>query len=91
MIQTNFVPLKGKVILNWAKDAQSTTESGIILTEAIKRNDVATIIAVPNGSDFEVGQKVIFNKLGGTFVRDKLDQEVLIISEEDIWAVVDFD
>lgn len=89
MIQTNLKPIPGKIIIDWAKDAENTTDSGIILTESIKRNDVATVIAVADGSDFTVGQKVIFDKLAGQFVRDGLDQQVLILKETDIWGIVE--
>lgn len=89
MLKTNLKPISGKIIIDWAKDAQNTTDSGIILTESIKRNDVATVIAVSDGSDFQVGQKVIFDKMAGQFVRDALDQQVLILKESDIWGIVE--
>ena len=84
MLQTNLRPVGSKIIIDWAKDAENKTESGIILTESIKRNDVATVIAVNPDSEFTVGQKVIFNKMAGQFVRDGFDQEVLIIDESEM-------
>lgn len=89
MKQTNLKPLKGKIIIDWAKDAENKTDWGFTLTESAKRNDVATIIAVSSSSDFVVGQKVIFDKMTGTFVRDKYDQEVLILKESDIMGIVE--
>lgn len=89
MIQTNLKPLKGKIIIDWAKDAETKTDFGLILTESPKRNDIATVIAVSNNSDFIVGQKVIFDKMAGTFVRDKYNQQVLILKETDIMGIVE--
>lgn len=89
MIQTNLTPIPGKIIIDWVKDAENKTETGIILTESIKRNDVATVIATAPDSDFKVGDKVIFDKLAGQFVRDKFDQQVLILKETDIWGIVE--
>lgn len=90
-------PLGDKVVIKKLK-AEETTKSGIILASAAQEKpQVAEIIAVGPGGVIEgnevkmevsVGQKVIIRDYAGTTV--KLDgEEVIIVRQEDILAVVE--
>jgi len=79
-------------------EAEETTKSGIILTNAAKEKpQMAEVLAVGPGGmvdgkevkmQVKVGQKVIYSKYAGTEV--KLDgQEVIIVRQNDILAVVE--
>lgn len=80
-------PLNGNVVLDWKKEEETVSASGIILANtAGKRGDVAEVIAVSDGSKLEVGDEVLFNKLAGKFaIVGK--KEVLVIPETEILAV----
>lgn len=92
-------PLHDKILVR-RDEAQSKTESGIFLPETSKdRPKTGVIEAVGTGSlntdtgeriplTVKKGDKVIFSSYSGTEV--KLDgQELLIMSEDDILAVID--
>lgn len=92
-------PLGDKILVR-RDEAQSKTESGIYLPESSKdRPKTGVIEAVGTGAlntdtgeriplSVKKGDKVIFSSYAGTEV--KLDgEELLIMSEEDILAVID--
>ncbi|MBI1191481.1 MAG: co-chaperone GroES [Tepidisphaera sp.] len=92
-------PLGDKILVK-RDEAQSKTESGIYLPESSKdKPKTGTIEAVGTGNlntdtgeriplSVKKGDKVIFSSYAGTEV--KLDgAELLIMSEEDILAVID--
>ncbi len=92
-------PLHDKILVK-RDEAQSKTESGIFLPESSKdRPKSGTIEAVGTGAlntdtgeriplTVKKGDKVIFSSYAGTEI--KLDgQELLIMSEDDILAIVD--
>jgi chaperonin GroES len=92
-------PLGDKILVK-RDEAASKTESGIILPEGAKdKPKTGTIQAVGTGTlntdtgariplSVKAGDKVIFSSYAGTEV--KLDgQELLIMSEDDILAVID--
>ncbi len=92
-------PLGDKILVR-RDEAQSKTESGIFLPESSKdRPKTGVIEAVGTGAlntdtgeriplAVKKGDKVIFSSYAGTEV--KLDgEELLIMSEEDILAVID--
>ena len=90
-------PLSDRVILKMV-EAEETTKSGIILTNAAKEKpQMAEVLAVGPGGNVdgkeitmqvEVGQKVIYSKYAGTEV--KLDgKEVIIVRQADILAIVE--
>ena len=90
-------PLADKVVIKMC-EAEETTKSGIILTNAAKEKpQIAEVIEVGPGGlvdgkevkmQVTVGQKVIYSKYAGTEV--KLDgEEYIIVRQNDILAVVE--
>ena len=95
----NIRPLHDRVIVK-RKEVESKSAGGIVLTgSAATKSNRAEVLAVGNGRilesgevkplDVKVGDIVIFNEGYGAKV-EKIDgEEVLIISESDILAVVE--
>jgi chaperonin GroES len=91
-------PLGDKILVK-RQEAETKTKSGIFLPETAKEKpQQATVVAVGDGkalddgtrAPFQVkkGDKVLIGKWGGTEI--KIDgQEHLILSEDDILAIVD--
>ncbi|MEX0777388.1 MAG: co-chaperone GroES [Phycisphaeraceae bacterium] len=91
-------PLGDKILVKRV-EAETKTKSGIFLPETAKEKpQQATVIAVGAGKVLEngtrsqmqvkKGDKIIIGKWGGTEI--KLDgDEVLILSEDDVLAVLD--
>jgi chaperonin GroES len=96
--KTKLRPLGDKVVVR-PTQREETTKSGIVLPDTAKEKpQEGTIIAVGTGRllengqrvplDVKEGQKVLFAKYAGTEV--KIDsEELLILSEKDILAVVE--
>jgi chaperonin GroES len=94
----NLKPLGDRVILK-QDEAEVTTASGLFLaSDAKEKPTTGTIIAVGEGRmnkdgkllpmPVKVGDKVIYNKFGGTEV--VLDEKtVLIMRTDDIFAIVE--
>jgi len=94
---SNLVPLGDNIIVEQV-EAESTTASGIILTESAKEKpQKAKIIAVGPGKrdddgkhvamDVKVGDVVIYSKYAPTEI--KVDgKEYMILSEGDVLAIV---
>jgi chaperonin GroES len=94
----NLKPLGDRVILK-QDEAEVTTASGLFLaSDAKEKPTTGTIIAVGEGRmskdgkllpmPVKVGDKVIYNKFGGTEV--VLDEKtVLIMRADDIFAIVE--
>ena len=91
-------PLGEKVLVKRA-EAEAITSSGIFLPESAKEKpQEATVVAVGDGkvldsgerSDFQVkvGDRILIGKWGGTEVKLE-DEEMLIMSEDEILAVLD--
>lgn len=91
-------PLGDKVLVK-RKEAESQTKSGIYLPETAKEKpQKATVLATGDGkllengkrANFQVkkGDTVIIGKWGGTELKVD-DQEMLVMSEDEILAVVD--
>ena len=92
-------PLHDKILVR-RDEAQSKTESGIYLPESSKDKPKTGIIeAVGDGAlntetgeriplSVRKGDRVIFSSYAGTEVKLN-DQELLIMSEDDILAVID--
>ena len=90
-------PLGDRLIVE-ALEEEETTSSGIVLPDTAKEKpQEGTILAVGPGGfdndgkriamDVSVGQKVLYGKYAGTeFKLD--DDELLIVSQKDILAVV---
>jgi chaperonin GroES len=97
----NVRPLGDKIIVKRA-EAQSKTASGIFLPETAKdKPKEGKIIAVGNGHlnkdtgkymPFTVkkGDRVIFNSYAGTEIKIN-DEELLIMTEEDVLGVIEKD
>lgn len=92
-------PLHDKILVK-RDEAQTKTESGIFLPETSKdKPKTGTIEAVGDGAlntdtgeriplTVKKGDRVIFSSYAGTEVKLN-DQELLIMSEDDILAVID--
>jgi len=90
-------PLGDKILVKRV-EAKAQTESGIFLPESAKEKpQEAKVIAVGDGkmldngtrADFQVkaGDVVLIGKWGGTEIKID-DQEMLIMSEDDILAII---
>ena len=90
-------PLGDRVVIK-NLEAEETTKSGIILTNAAKEKpQMAVVLAVGPGGNVdgkeitmhvEEGQKVIYSKYAGT--ECKLDgQDYIIVRQSDILAIVE--
>ncbi|MEE8885695.1 MAG: co-chaperone GroES [Eubacteriales bacterium] len=86
------VPLGDRVVLKQV-EAEETTKSGIILTNANKEKpQQADVIAVGPGTDkvnmeVKVGDRVVFAQYAGTHVKID-DEEYIIVKQEDILAIL---
>ncbi len=92
-------PLHDKILVK-RDEAQNKTDSGIFLPETSKdKPKTGTIEAVGDGAlntdtgkriplSVKKGDKVIFSSYSGTEVKLN-DQELLIMTEDDILAVID--
>jgi len=91
-------PLGDKVLVKRA-EAKTQTDSGIYLPESAKEKpQKATVIAIGEGKLLDNGQRakiqvkkgdnVLIGKWGGTELKIE-DQEMLVMSEDDILAVID--
>ena len=91
-------PLHDKFLIQ-RLDSEETTKGGIIIPDSAKEKpQEGKVIAVGNGRfledgstkplDVKKGDKILFSKYGGTEIR--IDgEDYLILSEEEILAVVD--
>ncbi|MEX2213208.1 MAG: co-chaperone GroES [Phycisphaeraceae bacterium] len=96
--KTKVRPLGEKILVKRA-ESETKTKSGLFLPESAKEKpQQATIIAVGDGKmldsgtrapfQVKVGDKVLLSKWGGTEIKLD-DQELLIVSEDDILAVIE--
>ena len=94
----NIRPLGDKILVK-RLEAEAKTKSGIFLPETAKEKpQQAKVIAVGDGkllengtrAEFQVkkGDTIIIGKWGGTEIKVK-DEEFLVMSEDDVLAVVD--
>ena len=93
-------PLGERVILR-RKEAEETTESGIILANAAKeKSQIAEVVAVGDGREREdgtftkmlvkVGDKVVISKYGGDSSTIKYNGEELMIMDQcDLLAIME--
>lgn len=90
MKTTKIRPMNKNIIIDWStKVEEEVTSFGLVIQGAEVREDTATVIAVYDGcEDIKVGDVVIFNKLAGKFVREEM-QELLVIPEDEIFAVLE--
>jgi len=92
-------PLHDRVIVK-RKEAESKSAGGIVLTgSAAGKSTRGTVIAVGNGRildngnvkslDVKVGETVIFNEGYGAKIEKIDNEELLILTESDILAIVE--
>ena len=86
----NLRPMKDRVIVK-RDDAEAQTESGIILHTAYSEKEfTGTVLRVgPDVADVQPGDKILFGKYSGDDIELNKDEQVLIIVEEDILAVIE--
>ncbi len=92
------VPLGDRVVLKQL-EAEETTKSGIVLPGQNKEKpQQAEVIAVGPGGvvdgkevkmEVKVGDKVIFSKYSGTNVTLDDDEELIVVRQNDILAVIE--
>lgn len=91
-------PLYNNVLLKKEK-AANETKSGIILTQKEKNEEYATVVAVSDLKEVKIndkvyqmplkpGDKVMYKKYSGTDIKED-DEEYILISAEDILAIVE--
>jgi len=95
---TSLKPLGDRVVIK-PSDREETTKSGLVIPDTAKEKpQEGTIIAVGPGRtdddgdripmDVKVGNKVLFAKYAGTEMKID-DEDLLILSEKDILAIVE--
>ncbi len=95
----NYRPLHDRVIVE-REDAESKSAGGIVLTgSAAEKSTRGVVLAVGNGRilengtvrplDVQAGDTVIFSEGYGTKTEKIEGKEVLILSENDILAIVE--
>jgi len=96
--KTKLKPLGDRLVVR-PSEREEMTKSGIVLPDTVKeRPQEGTILAVGPGRTLDdgtrepievaVGQKILFQKYAGTeFKLD--DEELLILSQKDILAVIE--
>ncbi|MCI9319427.1 MAG: co-chaperone GroES [Lachnospiraceae bacterium] len=92
------VPLGDRVVLKQL-EAEETTKSGIVLPGQNKEKpQQAEVVAVGPGGvvdgkevkmEVKVGDNVIFSKYSGTSVKLEGDEELIIVKQNDILAVIE--
>ena len=92
------VPLGDRVVLKQL-EAEETTKSGIVLPGQNKEKpQQAEVIAVGPGGvidgkevkmEVKVGDKVIFSKYAGTNVKLDDDEELIVVKQNDILAIIE--
>lgn len=92
------VPLGDRVVLKQL-EAEETTKSGIVLPGQNKEKpQQAEVVAVGPGGvvdgkevkmEVKVGDNVIFSKYSGTSVKLEGDEELIIVKQNDILAIIE--
>ncbi len=92
------VPLGDRVVLKQL-EAEETTKSGIVLPGQNKEKpqQAEVIAAGPGGvvdgkevkMEVKVGDKVIFSKYSGTNVTLDNDEELIVVKQNDILAIIE--
>ncbi len=95
----NFQPLGDRVIIK-PLEPENKTKGGIVLPDTVKEKpQEGKVVAVGKGKtlengtvqkmDVKVGDVVLYGKYSGTEVTTKEGEELLIVREEDILAIID--
>ena len=93
------IPLMHRALVK-PKQVETKTASGIILTESLTRKEQAgtdegVILAIGDtfGKDFgaevlpKVGDKVLFAKYAGKFIKNG-DEDLVLLNDEDLLAII---
>lgn len=91
-------PLGDRVIVK-ALEAESKTKGGIVLPDSVKEKpQEGKVVAVGRGKvlengtvqapEIKVGDKVLYGKYSGNEITTKDGEELLIMREEDILAII---
>ncbi len=91
-------PLGDRIVVK-ALEAQEVTKGGIVLPETAKEKpQEGKVIAVGKGKvsdsghvqalEVKVGDRVLYGKYSGTEITTKDGEELLIMKEEDVLAIV---
>ena len=94
----NIQPLGDRVVIK-SLEAEEKTKGGIVLPDTAKEKpQEGKVVAVGKGKVLEdgkiqplevkVGDKVLYGKYSGTEVTTKEGEELLILREEDILAII---
>jgi len=94
----NIQPLGDRIVIKQL-EAESKTKGGILLPDTAKEKpQEAKVVAVGKGKTLEngsvkplevkVGDKVLYGKYSGTEVTTKEGEELVILKEEDILAII---
>ncbi|MDD5045067.1 MAG: co-chaperone GroES [Candidatus Omnitrophica bacterium] len=93
----NIQPLGDRVVIK-ALEAEDKTKGGIILPDTAKEKpQEGKVVAVGKGKitdkgiqplEVKVGDKVLYAKYSGTEITTKEGDELLIVREEDILAII---
>ena len=94
----NIQPLEDRIVVKPAK-AEEKTKGGIILPEVAKEKpQEGKVLAVGQGKTLsngtlkpmkvKVGDKVLYGKYTGTEIMTRDGEEVLIMNEEDVFAIL---
>jgi chaperonin GroES len=94
----NIQPLGDRIVIKQL-EAEAKTKGGILLPDTAKEKpQEAKVIAVGKGKTLEngsvkplevkVGDKVLYGKYSGTEVTTKEGEELIILKEEDILAII---
>ena len=94
----NIQPLGDRIVIK-ALEAEEKTKGGIVLPDTAKEKpQEGKVVAVGKGKVLEsgsmqapevkVGDKVLYGKYAGTEVTTKDGEELLIMREEDILAII---
>jgi chaperonin GroES len=99
MAEIKMKPLGDRVIVE-PLEQEEKTASGIILPETAKEKpQQGTVLAVGPGRrddagkrvpmDVKVGDKVLFQKYGGTEIKLDSDKKVIVMKESDVMAIIE--
>ena len=86
----NIKPLGGRIVVKLVKQDEKT-EGGIYLPETANKEKPQRGDVIAVGPDFKgvkKGDKVLFAKYGGTEIKIE-DEEYLVLSEDDVLAVIE--
>ena len=92
-------PLGDRVIVK-PLDAEETTKGGIVLPDTAKEKpQEGEVVAVGKGKvaddgkvralEIKVGNRILYGKYGGTEISTKEGDDLLIMREDDVLAIID--